>query len=320
MTVEAAAPQNPVATPAASRRRSLPQFTMPISLLKVPKAPAAPSLGRTVTTWALAAIAFLAIWVVCFAVAISRFQFAHAQHDLYGKIREQLSAETAPLGGAIEPGTPVAVMQIPAIGASDLVVVEGTGSGDLEKGPGHRRDTALAGQAGVSVIYGRGGLYGAPFKRISSLKQGDSLTVTTGQGEFTYQVERVRRAGDKYSPDLPASGARLTFVTSDGAGWRSAWAPSGTLYVDAALKGKVVNAPTGRPPAIPTSEKAMRGSPDALYALVLWLGLLMLVTLATVLAYSVWGRWNTWLVGAPALLAALWGCTETATQLLPNLM
>ena len=37
-------------------------------------------------------------------------------------------------------------MQIPAIGLHDVVIVEGTDSGDLRDGPGHRRDTPLPGQ------------------------------------------------------------------------------------------------------------------------------------------------------------------------------
>jgi sortase A len=33
-----------------------------------------------------------------------------------------------------------------------------------------------------------------------------------------------------------------------------------------------------------------------------------------------WGRWQTWLLGGPLLLAALWGVSTTAIQLLPNLL
>jgi sortase A len=317
-TIDAASGQDFVGAPPARRRR--PRFTVPFSLPKAVAAPPVQTPGRAMATWILGTLAFLAIWAVLFALGISRFEYAHAQHNLYGEFRAKLSAETAPLGGAITPGAPVAVLSIPSIGAANLVVVEGTASGDLEQGPGHRRDTALPGQAGVSVIYGRASLFGAPLKRIPSLKQGDSVQVTTGQGRFTYVVERVRRAGDKFSIDLPPSGARLTFVTSESTGWRSGWAPSGTLYVDAALQGKTVNAPTGRPVAVPKIEKAMHGNPDALYALVLWLGLLVIACLAAAYAFIAWGRWNTWLVATPAVLAALWGCTETAAQLLPNLM
>jgi sortase A len=317
-TIEAASGQDFVSAPAPGRRR--PRFTVPFSLPKAVAAPPVQTPGRAMATWVLAMLAFLALWVVLFALGISRFEYAHAQHNLYGEFRAQLSAETAPLGGAITPGAPVAVLSIPSVRATNLVVVEGTASGDLEHGPGHRRDTALPGQAGVSVIYGRASLFGAPLKRIPSMKKGDSVHVTTGQGVFTYVVERVRRAGDKFSIDLPPSGARLTFVTSESTGWRSGWAPSGTLYVDAALQGKTVNAPTGRPVAVPRTEKAMRGNPDALYSLVLWLGLLAVACLGAVYAFVAWGRWNTWLVATPAVLAALWGCTETASQLLPNLM
>lgn len=295
-----------------------PRFALRGRLL--PAAPAVPTVSRSIATWVTGAVAALATWIVLFAVVISRFQFAHAQHDLYGKFREQVAAETAPVGGVIAPGSPVSVFDIPTIGVRNLVVVEGTASGDLESGPGHLRNTPLPGQAGLSAIYGRAGLYGAPLGRIASLEQGDLLRVTTGQGQFEYEVERVRRAGNTYVPDLPSSGSRITFVTSDGSGWRSGWAPAGAVYVDAALVGKPVAGAPGRPASVPRAEKAMHGDPDALYAVVLWLGLLVLVLLATVWGFSVWGTWNTWLAGTPVVLAVLWGCTESASRLLPNLM
>jgi len=46
------------------------------------------------------------------------------------------------------------------------VVVGGTSAGDLESAPGHRRDTALPGQVGVSLIYGRAVTFGAPFGQL----------------------------------------------------------------------------------------------------------------------------------------------------------
>jgi len=48
----------------------------------------------------------------------------------------------------------VALLSIPAIGISAMVVVEGTTPENLTLGPGHLRDTPLPGQAGISVIFG----------------------------------------------------------------------------------------------------------------------------------------------------------------------
>jgi len=170
------------------------------------------------------------------------------------------------------------------------------------------------------MIFGRSGLFGGPFAGLASLKPGDHITVTTGQGTFGYSVERVRRPGTTYDTNLPPSLSRLTFVTSSAQGWRSAWAPSSVVYVDAALVGKLAVAPTGRPAAVPLSEQVMHGNTDSLYALALWLALLgVSVTLGVVAAVR-WGRWQAWLAAAPIVFAALWGASQSASQLLPNLM
>ena len=53
---------------------------------------------------------------------------------------------------------------IPTIGVSD-VFVEGTGAGDLRKGPGHYPATPLPGERGTVAIAGHRTTYGAPFRQ-----------------------------------------------------------------------------------------------------------------------------------------------------------
>ena len=276
--------------------------------------------GAAFAVWVMVVSSVVALWVLLFSFVLSGLQEGRDQHELYGQLREELALATAPLGGAIDPGTPVAVVQIPALNLSDLVVVEGTASGDLQSGPGHRRDTVLPGQHGTSILYGRSVLFGAPFAGVTTLHPGDPITVTTGQGEFTYLVDRVRRAGDPLPAALGAESGRLMLVTSEGYGWQTGWAPNRSVYVDATLRGKTVSAPPGRPLAIPSTEKAMQGDPGALVGLVLWLAALVLVVGAVVWGRARWGRWQTWLVGVPVVLACAWGSTQLALQLLPNLL
>jgi sortase A len=212
-------------------------------------------------------------------------------------------------------------MNIPTIGLRNTVVIEGTAAGDLIAGPGHLRNTPLPGQIGTTEIYGRASLFGGPFGDIASLHKGDEITFAAGQGDaISYLVEGVRRAGDPYPPLLADGGGRLVLVSGEGGGWRSGWAPSRTVYVDALLQGKGMPTPTGRPQRVPTAELALQPDVGALYQLVLWLALLMVVALAGLWAQDRWGRAQTWLIGVPAFLAALWGASETAAQLLPNLM
>jgi len=84
-------------------------------------------------------------------------------------------------------GDATARIQIPAIGV-DKIVVEGISLADLKKGPGHYPQTPLPGQQGNAAIAGHRTTYGAPFNRLDELKPGDEVTVTTVQGEFTYEV------------------------------------------------------------------------------------------------------------------------------------
>jgi sortase A len=278
------------------------------------------SAGTLITAGGLLGLGVLALWFVFYCLVLSSLVEWHSQRDLYSSLRQQLAEQTAPLGGIVAAGSPVAVLNIPGAGLKSVVVVEGTGSGDLMKGPGHRRDTPLPGQAGVSVLYGRASMFGGPFSRVADLRVGAPITFTTGQGAFTYLVSGVRHVGDPYPQPLTAGQGRLTLVTAQGSGWRSGWAPSTTVYVDATLQGKAVGTPPGGLTAVPRAEQALRGDNGALIEVVLWLFLLFVASGSLVWAHERWGLWQTWIVGLPALLACLWGVAQTAVQLLPNLM
>jgi sortase A len=264
-------------------------------------------------------VAVLASWFVAFSLGLSGLQDARGQQLRYSELRETLAAGTTKTGGAIDPGTPIALIAAPRIGLRQ-VVVEGTAAEDLRAGPGHRRDSPLPGQAGTSVIYGRTIMFGAPFLRVRILRPGDVITVVTGQGTFTYSVDGVRRAGDPLPDQVPAGGGRLTLISAEGVSWRSGWAPNQLLYVDATLQGKPAPDEGGRPTVIPTQETAMVGDPSAWTSLVLWLQGLAVSTLGASWSLARWGRAQTWLTFIPLILATLWGATDSALQLLPNVM
>ena len=272
-----------------------------------------------VVVWATLALGFLAAWLVLFALVLSDVQEGRTQKLAYDQLREKLAVATAPLGGAIAPGTPVATLDAPSIGLS-TVVVEGTSALAMQDGPGHRKDTVLPGQAGVSVIYGRSVTFGGPFARAPQLAPGATLTVTTGQGEFTYVVDRVRRPGDDVPPALAAGKGRLVLVTSEGEGWQAALAPTTTVFVDATLTGEAQPSPAGRPAVVADAERPMGHDTGSLLALMLWLQLFLVASVAMVWAWYRWGRWQTWLVGMPVVIAVLWGAAENAVALLPNLV
>jgi sortase A len=171
------------------------------------------------------------------------------------------------------------------------------------------------------VLFGRSVTYGAPFRDINQLGPGNTITVTTGQGVFTYRVDRLRVPGDPTPPNFPANESHLTLVTSAGVGWRSGWAPSRTIYMDTTLTGgSALPAPPGRPASVTKSSLAMRGDTGLLLLLGLWIGPLFIVGAGLAWAWRRWGSAQTWLVGLPVALAVLWGAAGAIVQHLPNLI
>lgn len=239
------------------------------------------------------------------------------QDRLYATFREQLAQATAPTGGLIEPGSPMALLSIPGLNLNQ-VVVEGTSSGDLEHGPGHLRNTPLPGQVGWSFILGKSSTFGGPFGQIDRLHAGDHITVRTGQGTFDYRVTGVRRPGDSVPATLANGAGRLTLETAQ---HQNLLQHQNILLVDADLLDKPRPLPSDLPRLIPPEEYAMvSDAATGFLALVLWLQALCLVLAGTVWARHRWGKRETLVVGIPVVLAIVWNLYESAGRLLPNLL
>jgi sortase A len=272
----------------------------------------------SVVSSAFTMVAIVSLWFVFQVLVLSGFSQARDQHLLYDDFRHQLAAATAPTGPIVPPGHPVALITVPHLGLSQ-VVVEGTASGDLLSGPGHRRDTVLPGQTGVSLVYGRATTYGAPFRRITELQHGDQIVVQTGQGRTVFQVDGVRRAGDPVPTPPAGEQARLTLVTAASSGALAGLRAHDAVFVDAtAAKGQPF--PAGRPTAVPASEKAMAVETAALPMLALALGLLVALTAGVVAARQRWSTALVWVVASPVAIALSWFTTDVVMRLLPNLM
>ena len=271
------------------------------------------------------AMAVLGLLLLTFAAELTfvgSVRHAHAQSTGYDRLRSDLANAVVPVGPTdssgrlVALGTPLALLDIPSIGLRE-VVFEGTTSSVLMSGPGHRRDTALPGQTGVSVIYGRAAAYGGPFGHLRSLRPGQSIVVVTGQGKQMFDVIGVRHAGDPI-PQIAASGSLLTLTTADG----PALAPTGLLRVDALLSSSVQQRPGAAflPGRVPPPELAMAGDPSALMPLVLWAELLVIAAIGLAWARIRWGGWQTWVVGLPTLAFVCIGVTDHVAVLLPNLL
>lgn len=90
------------------------------------------------------------------------------------------------------PGSAVGRILIPSIGA-DFVVVDGTGTSELESGPGIYSQatfpgTGFPGTGATTAIAGHRTTYLAPFHDINQLAAGDSITLQMPYARLTYNV------------------------------------------------------------------------------------------------------------------------------------
>lgn len=265
----------------------------------------------------------LAAWLVVFLGPLSALSEQHAQSILYSQFRTQLGTFDPPpppfnASTPLQPGDPVAVISAPTIGLRNVVVVEGTRSGDLTAGPGHWPGTPLPGEAGASYLLGRAFSYGGPFSAVPNLRTGAPITVTTGQGTYHFGVSAVLQPDQPIPARVTSTGSALVLVTATNHGWRNLWVPSHPVYVWATLKGKP--APDIATTIAVPADKPMTSDPSGLTVLVLWLQLLLVVAIGVTWAVIRWGGWQAWLIGCPVGLATLWGASLQFSHLLPNLL
>lgn len=254
---------------------------------------------------------------------IGSLQHGSSQQRLFDSFRAQLVAGTAPIGptdidGAeLAVGAPVSYLEVPRIDLRQ-VVVEGTSGSALLSGPGHRRDTPLPGQRGVSIIAGRRAAFGGPFARITELEAGDRIRTTTGQGTFDYRVTGLRRAGDPLPPPPEAGDGRLVLATADG----SPYLPEGVVRVDAEMEEAAAVAPRRlvSAPALPPAEQLLGADTTRMWLLVLWLQVLLAIGLTATWSWHRWGRAQAWVTFVPPLLLGSAYAAHGVTALLPNLL
>jgi sortase A len=87
----------------------------------------------------------------------------------------------------IKEGRGIGTIRVPSVGI-DYVVIQGTETADLQKGPGHYPDTGLPGQGRTVAIAGHRTTYLAPFRNIAEIEVGDDVTLEMPYGTFTYEV------------------------------------------------------------------------------------------------------------------------------------
>jgi sortase A len=80
-----------------------------------------------------------------------------------------------------------------------VIFVEGTNwTHDLSKGPGHYEQTSVPGLGKTTAVAGHRTTFGAPFRHINRLRQGDVVVLELPYGTFRYRVlgHRIVKSND----------------------------------------------------------------------------------------------------------------------------
>jgi sortase A len=92
---------------------------------------------------------------------------------------------------SVPDGAAVGRLQIAKLGVV-YDVIQGTSTGDLERGPAHYAGTALPGEGRTVAIAGHRTTYLAPFRNLNELHRGDRIVLQMPYGSFTYVVQGQR--------------------------------------------------------------------------------------------------------------------------------
>jgi sortase A len=105
-------------------------------------------------------------------------------------------------------GAPIGRIWIPRVDAS-YIVVDGTDTEDLIKGPGIYKETHFPGVPGTTAIAGHRTTWLAPFREINFLKPGNRIVLKMPYAQFTYRVTAQRVV----SPDdVPAAVSEVGYA------------------------------------------------------------------------------------------------------------
>ncbi|MGH9243978.1 MAG: class E sortase [Acidimicrobiales bacterium] len=232
-----------------------------------------------------------------------------------GTTRPTLPPVTAPPAPPPAVGEAVGRIEIPAIGL-DAVFVEGVRVGDLKKGPGHYPGMPLPGQAGNVGVAGHRTTYGAPFNRIDELVAGDEITVTTTQGDFSYEVREQLIVGPRQNEVLfQTPDNRLTLTSC-----HPEFSARQRIIVVAGLQGEPVPTPPPRDEvdgADPELGLDVSGEPAPRLPAIVWGLVGAAIWLAASLVAKRWRKWPAYLIAAPIFLVALFFFFENFSRLLP---
>jgi sortase A len=92
---------------------------------------------------------------------------------------------------SVETGQAIGRIEAPDMDGLNEVMIQGTDTSSLEKGPGHYPDTPFPGQGGTVGVAGHRTTYLAPFRHIDSMHRGDPIILKMPYATFVYRVEKT---------------------------------------------------------------------------------------------------------------------------------
>jgi sortase A len=258
---------------------------------------------------------YIALGAIALVLLLGVFQYwvtsveeSRSQSELLRELKVDL-ASTAD-GGVPAPakvGHPIGLLEIPAIHL-EKVAVEGSSARRVEQGPGHDPDSARPGEAGDALFLGKRTAYGAPFAHLNRLQSGDTISITTARGRFTY---RVSRSASRASS---ASG-RATLTLATGA---PGLISDRVVSITAVLQGRALLLGT-KPRVVNPVDLATVGGwfsdGGAWFWIALWGALLIVALVVAARAYRRASTRITYLLTTPVIVALLF-CTLGALDLL----
>jgi sortase A len=251
---------------------------------------------------------YLAVGAIALVVLLGVFQYwvtsveeSRSQSELLRALKVDL-ASTAD-GGVPAPaaiGHPIGLLEIPAIGL-EKVAVEGSSARRVEQGPGHEPASARPGEAGDALLVGRRTSYGGPFAHLGRLRDGDTISITTARGRFTYRV-------DHSATRASARSGRGTLTLATGA---PGLVSDRVVTVTAVLQGKPLLLGTKLRALQPVELDRIGGwfsDGSAWFWIALWGALLVFALFIAAHAYRTTSTRITYLLTTPVIVALLF-CT-----------
>jgi sortase A len=105
--------------------------------------------------------------------------------------KRQIATLARRFAAQVGTGEAIGRIRAPAMDGLNIVVVQGTDTASLEKGPGHYPETLFPGQGGTVGIAGHRTTYLAPFRHIDSMKRGDRIVLEMPYGTIFYRVQKT---------------------------------------------------------------------------------------------------------------------------------